>query len=406
MTSRNNDLARNIQARRQGLIERINACRDETLDATLSPQGVVYSDWTTDLDENYCFYVGKGKSLNRLGKLYRSEMHDETMRMFGLDRRIEHRADTERELLLKEVELIAHYETFCDENPRGTNMTLGGGGWLGYNGTKKQRERMRGENNPRFGMPTEHDCKTMARISATKRKRHPTRIAVQQLTLEGELIREWPSIRGAASALGFNHTAIGKACKNGKEFAYGHRWRYVDPDKRPMRNAQCMVTKQVKQIALDNSWHALHDSVKAAAEATGIGKNAIYNCCSGKSKTSGGCRWCFTGEKVPAYAKQHTIVTIHFTEHSSNGDSVRRDLVVRLDPAHDAREELARILDDYEGSGGATDGLPVTEKFHATDEFLRRFWAAGGFCLDFHGAELDDGTDVTDWVADWYGKPA
>ena len=50
---------------------------------------------------------------------------------------------------------------------------------------------------------------------------------VLQFTLDGEFIREWPSIQEIERQLGFNHSAVSRCCNGKQKSAYGFKWCYA-----------------------------------------------------------------------------------------------------------------------------------------------------------------------------------
>ena len=61
-----------------------------------------------------------------------------------------------------------------------------------------------------------------ARIAGTKSK------PVGQCTLDGELIKVWPSATEAERRAGFDHSAISKAANGKYKQAYGFTWKYIE----------------------------------------------------------------------------------------------------------------------------------------------------------------------------------
>lgn len=50
---------------------------------------------------------------------------------------------------------------------------------------------------------------------------------VKQITLDGNLVTEFPSTMEVERSLGFKRTAIGACCRGKRPAAYGYRWVYV-----------------------------------------------------------------------------------------------------------------------------------------------------------------------------------
>ena len=50
---------------------------------------------------------------------------------------------------------------------------------------------------------------------------------IEQLTLDGQHVAYYTSIKNAERQLGFNQSYITKACRGKRNTAYGYQWRYV-----------------------------------------------------------------------------------------------------------------------------------------------------------------------------------
>ena len=51
---------------------------------------------------------------------------------------------------------------------------------------------------------------------------------VLQFTLDGKLIREWPSTKEIERQLGFDNSAVGRCCLGKQKTAYGFIWKYKE----------------------------------------------------------------------------------------------------------------------------------------------------------------------------------
>jgi hypothetical protein len=89
----------------------------------------VYVDWTTDGDV-YPFYVGKG-TLNLTTKKYRNTFHHNISQLHGFRREIVLGPVDNDTAVKEEIRLIAEFNTFNGDNPRGANFTRGGEGTPG-----------------------------------------------------------------------------------------------------------------------------------------------------------------------------------------------------------------------------------------------------------------------------------
>ena len=80
---------------------------------------------------------------------------------------------------------------------------------------RKISDAKKGEKNPMFGK--HHSDETKKKLSKT----------VLQLSLSGELIKEWISVREIERQLGFDHSTICKCCNGKQKSAYGFKWCYA-----------------------------------------------------------------------------------------------------------------------------------------------------------------------------------
>ena len=57
-----------------------------------------------------------------------------------------------------------------------------------------------------------------------RRKKYPK--AVVQISLSGEVVNVWPSVKSAAEAVGVNPACIGHCCKGDRPTIKGYRWKF------------------------------------------------------------------------------------------------------------------------------------------------------------------------------------
>ena len=74
------------------------------------------------------------------------------------------------------------------------------------------------KENSNHGTRNERIAKAMTNGKLSKR--------VLQLSLSGELIREWPSTKEIERQLGFDHGAVSRCCNGKQKSAYGFLWMY------------------------------------------------------------------------------------------------------------------------------------------------------------------------------------
>lgn len=279
-----------VPTERASLRQKILTTVDPRLDSPIT--GYVYSDWTTDRgDDNYCFYVGKGTQ-SRVRKLHRNMYHDSIAAKHGCKRVIEAQFTTERELLLREIDLIEERGTYIVENDRGSNLTLGGEGSHGYRYTAEQRSMITREGNPMFGRHFDHSSATKKKISEKKMMSHPTRKSIEQVSLDGCVIRTFRSAREIEHELGYNHASISKCCLGQQSTAYGFMWRF---------ESSLVLPKPIKNrkrvCRLDASGSVVsYSSIHEAARETGVSASAICRCCKAQTFSASGTFWAYLDE--------------------------------------------------------------------------------------------------------------
>ena len=122
--------------------------------------------------------------------------------------------------------------------------------------------------------------------------------SVIQLTLEGEFVRKWNSIKEACDTLCFQQSSISTCCanKNNVKQHKGFIWiwehNYKDFDinnyKRPYKNNKGKITLQYD---LDGNFIKEWLNAKTASRELGLEYISITECCTGKIKKSQGFIW-------------------------------------------------------------------------------------------------------------------
>lgn len=111
---------------------------------------------------------------------------------------------------------------------------------------------------------------------------------VQQLSMQGEVIKTFASLTDATKAMGFKScNSIVQACGNSNRSSGGFRWRYIkkkkqDHNKKPI---------PVNQYALNGTFKRRYLSTTEAARKLGIVTSAIGNAIRIPSKTAKGSYW-------------------------------------------------------------------------------------------------------------------
>jgi len=125
--------------------------------------------------------------------------------------------------------------------------------------------------------------------------------SVIQLTLEGEFVKKWDSIKEACDTLGFQQSSISTCCANKnnvkqhKGFIWVWEHNYKDFDinnyKRPYKNNKGKITLQYD---LDGNFIKEWLNAKTASRELGLEYTSITECCTGKINTSQGFIWKYT----------------------------------------------------------------------------------------------------------------
>jgi hypothetical protein len=114
----------------------------------------------------------------------------------------------------------------------------------------------------------------------------------------GEVIRVFGSQAGAARELGINRKGITKACLGESKSYKGYVWEYADKEyQKPKKHEIGKYEhkhqyKKVKLIHEDGS-SLMFESIKAAVEYTGVGKNSAWRYLRIGYADPQGRRWCY-----------------------------------------------------------------------------------------------------------------
>ena len=121
---------------------------------------------------------------------------------------------SEEEMCSDEQYYINFYDTLW---PNGYNLTEGGDGWSGgpcEETRRKLSESHKGKVPPNKGIP----------MSEEQKKKLSKKVL--QFTLDGEFIREWPSV-AEVGRNGYNFSHIAACCRGEYKQAYGFKWCYA-----------------------------------------------------------------------------------------------------------------------------------------------------------------------------------
>lgn len=115
---------------------------------------------------------------------------------------------------------------------------------------------------------------------------HNQSCKIKQLTLDGEFVKVWASIRQLERETGYKRGGIIRACKGRQRYAYGYIWRYVNPDSQRVMNRPVIVYKGSERIGE-------FASATKASEALGLRYRSVSDCLKGRHATLHGYRFTY-----------------------------------------------------------------------------------------------------------------
>ena len=107
--------------------------------------------------------------------------------------------------------------------------------------------------------------------------RSHTRKIVNQYSLDGEFIREWPSAQVASESLGISIKAIQTCVTESYQSGGGYIWKYPNGAR-----VHKQRRKKVVQYSLEGNFIAEHNDVFVASKATGVSHETIRDICKGR----------------------------------------------------------------------------------------------------------------------------
>ena len=116
---------------------------------------------------------------------------------------------------------------------------------------------------------------------------------IKQYTLDKKLIKIWNSATEIKNILGCDNGEIARCCKREISTYKNFIWIYEDENINDIelfekKDKKC---REVIQLTEDNEYITTFSSITKAAQATGIERRKIGECCSGKCETVGGFIW-------------------------------------------------------------------------------------------------------------------
>lgn len=140
-------------------------------------------------------------------------------------------------------------------------------------------------------------------------ERPQTRKAVLQYTLDGEFVREWPSLKDIEKELKFTAKSIRNCCSGAVFSSHGYKWEFKD--KIALSDKQKDKIKTVEQYSLDGTFIREWSSAKDAGEALNISPSGISKICGSNKKGHkhcGGYQWRYKDDDRPITPVEDYIV--------------------------------------------------------------------------------------------------
>lgn len=132
---------------------------------------------------------------------------------------------------------------------------------------------------------------------------------VLQYNLNGELIKEWPSIRDASESLKLCH--IPSVCKGIRKSSGGFLWRYKDSENTEASYDYNYNRKSVLQYDKEGNFIQEFNSVTDAVKALKVSRGNIDSCLRGKTSYANGFVWKYKDGEIPLHIE---IPKYHNTE--------------------------------------------------------------------------------------------
>ena len=245
------------------------------------------------LDNNTCFYVGKGKG-KRSDRVSRNEHHDRISKKYGHAVVIIADRLTEEEAFKLETERIEDYvitfgyginiegyDDYDHKLPYLTNFTWGGEGSSGYNFSEDTKMKI---SNSLKGNIVSEETKKKQSNSQKERWKNTSNERKEELgNIFSKNVKKYrDNVDKEAKKERFKHvseTRIKNETAKGKNNPmYGKHHSKETIEK---------LSKKVINITTGE----IFNSIKDGAKKYGLIPNSISQCCNGKYKTSGGFKW-------------------------------------------------------------------------------------------------------------------
>lgn len=201
---------------------------------------------------------------------------------------------TEFEAKNLECVLIKKFQS--NNSHYGYNLTDGGDGAVGV--------QHFGESNPFYGKHHSDETKEILRKTREKYKDDIKKLLgkpVYQFDLNGNFIREYPTIRDAEEQTGIDHSVISRVCLRKLNYTHGYTWAFKDECgdfnkfkeqflsklEEKHRNASKHLRKSTELYDLSDNFIAHFESAAELAKQFGVHDSTVRFACNNNSVFQG-----------------------------------------------------------------------------------------------------------------------
>jgi hypothetical protein len=182
---------------------------------------------------------------------------------------------------------------------------------------------------------------------------------VEQLSLEGQALETYESVKAAAAQVSGQDSSIILACGNPKRTAYGFRWRYLDTPRNALlqgglqpasgHNGITPYNQPVYQYNMQGELLHRYRTPAEAAKAMGVVQGTITNAIKRQSQLANGYYW--------RYAERQDLVAVYidvsaFKQKRSNYLNAKNRQVEKID-------KNGKALNTFESVTAAASAMGV-----------------------------------------------
>lgn len=135
-----------------------------------------------------------------------------------------------------------------------------------------------------------NDISNLEWVTASENVKHSIHhksCRINQLTLDGELVKTWDSFHQIKRELGYNISVISDVCRDKYKQAYGFRWEYSDTSQLRKYN------RPVAVLTKEGEFVAKYKSAAYASRCLKISYTQVHRCLNGKAKSTHGLKFIY-----------------------------------------------------------------------------------------------------------------